>query len=314
MVQDTDFGSYSVFVHSSQWYEYEVLYIANLLYLAPGGRIKIDGIAVISLEAAATMMNRACAGTRSVPMYCTVEWSPKISEVRSRLQPFTTHFVLPNLPSIITPDQENSFFSEVQPQNRIRTIAASLHDHKSLRIFVADNIHKVDKYLLVGGNSKNKGGIMSLSTVEASRIIQGETDVEIWGVANPNDRTSVEMVTKKLEAGIRGIITQPFFSSHALEVFESYPRHPGVSFIAGLALPTRQRDILFWLDLLGQPDLVEDPLTRSHIEFFSSSDNASLTWAEKELAMLKGAAIDGVHYMPMKNIDDLLRLMINTPQ
>lgn len=275
--------------------------------LDPGGSISIDAIAIQLLNKAATM-TRACAG--QVTKFCIVEWSAKINEVRSQLDPYTTHFVLPNLPSIITPEQENVYYSEILPQTRIRTIAASLHDHKSLRRCVADNIIKVDKYLLVGGNSKGME-TTSLSSLEASRIIRGETDTEVWGVANPNDRTSPESVAKKLDAGIQGIITQPFFSSHALEVFESYPRYPGVSFIAGLALPTRKKDIMFWLELLGQPDLVEDPLTRSHIEFFGSSDPSSLSWAENELESLKGSTIDGVHYMPMKNIDDLLTLITN---
>jgi hypothetical protein len=254
------------------------------------------------------MIAPACGG--KVTKFCIVEWSTKISGVRSQLEPYTTHFLLPNLPSIITPEQEHSYFSEIGPPMRIRTIAASLHDHKSLRHCLADGSHKVDKYLIVGGNSKcESAGKMSLSTVEAVRIMQAETDSEIWGVANPNDRTSLESTAAKLDAGIRGIITQPCLSSYALEVFESYPRYLGVSYIAGMALPTCTKDLMFWLQLLGQPDLVEDPLTRDHIRFFSSCENTSLAWAKNELKFLTESTIDGVHYMPMKNIDDMLALI-----
>ncbi|KAI2510289.1 hypothetical protein MHU86_4167 [Fragilaria crotonensis] len=256
------------------------------------------------------MIAPACVGRGT--KFCTVEWSAKISGVRSQIEPYTTHFLLPNLPSIITREQENLYFSEIKPEMRICTIAASLHDNKSLRQRVADCSPKVDKYLIVGGNSKGESaGTTSLSTVEAARIIQAETNTEIWGVANPNDRASPTSTAAKIDAGIRGIITQPCFSSHSLEVLESYPRYLGVSYIAGMALPTSTKDLMFWLQLLGQPDVLDDPLSRNHIKFFSSCENASLVWAENELEKLTKATIDGVHYMPMKNIDDLMALISN---
>ena len=258
-----------------------------------------------------TLMSRAC---NDLHRYQTVEWSAKVASIHSQLLPRSTHFLLPNLPDIISPEQEQLYYDMNQPKTRIQTIAACLHNHDSLLKCVAassaNNAKNVDKFLIVGGNNKGSG---TMSTVEAARIIQDVTDTELWSVANPNDKMSPDRVLEKLEAGIRGIITQPLLGSHALEVLESYPRYQGTVYIAGVALPRSTKGLLLWLELLGQPDLIEDPLFRHHLEHFSSSSQkSSLSWAEDEVGDLaRAATIDGFHYMPMNNIDDLLSLFRN---
>ena len=237
----------------------------------------------------------------------SVEWSTKIHQVRAQLHPFATHFVLPNLPNVVTPEHEHQFFQSIPPHARICTIAACRHNVSSLRKSLAnDDKPKVDKYLLVGGNGK---GETSLTTVEAAYILRGETDCDVWGVANPNDPESPNDVRAKLDAGIQGIITQPFFTSRALDIFESYPRPPGISYVAGMAFPACTNELVFWLGLLGQSEILQDPLVCRHLEFFASKGKSAQTWVEKEHEILRDLPLVGIHFMPMKNVDALLALV-----
>jgi hypothetical protein len=236
--------------------------------------------------------------------YRTVEWSAKVAPIHEQLQ--VTHYVLPNLPNVISQQQEQNYYDVTRSSMRIQTIAACWHDHNSLLEYVEQAQGKCDKLLIVGGNGK---GDSTMSSLEAAKVIKDSTnEIDVWGVANPNDSLSMMRVSEKIEAGIQGIVTQPLLSSHALKTLESYPRNSETIYIAGLALPTTSNSLLFWLELLGQPDLINDSVFRDHLDYFASG-MCSLKWAEQELISLEKASIDGIHYMPMSNTNDLLSLL-----
>ena len=237
-------------------------------------------------------------------MHRTVEWSPKLAAVQSLIN--ATHFVLPDLPTIYTDQDRINYFHTVPQQNRIQTISACRHSEKTLRSLVFE----ADRILIVGGNDKNSDSKCTLSTVEAARILQTETDIQLWGVTNPNDAKSIERVHEKINAGITGFITQPLLSSHALDILNAYP-HQNAIFLAGMAMPTTNRDLQFWLlKLLEQPELESDALFKSHMAFFQSPYFSSMAWVRRELYNLEMFAhVDGVHFMPLNNVHDLVDLL-----
>jgi hypothetical protein len=256
-------------------------------------------------------------------------------KIQSQLQPAASHFVLPDLPSIYTEQDRDDFCASTLPQQRIHTIATCRHrDHRSLlKAFQSSSsaaaIHESSKILLVGGNDKS---LSSLSTTETAKILRDYVANELWGVANPNDPNSVENVQAKTQAGIQGIITQPLLSSTAKETLYAYRElengNTGVSILAGLAFPTTAKSLQFWARLLEQQDeLQRDPLFQSHLAFFSQPYNTPLSWIGRECQELlsylqpeqeveneqksrnkRKRRIDGIHCMPLHNIDDLVTI------
>ena len=112
--------------------------------------------------------------SRNGVWYESIEWGTKVAAMKSQFN-HATHFVLPNLRTIV-PEDEKLYYDMIEPQARIRTIALSRHNDQSLLQCLASS-PKVDKFLLVGGNAKGKPN--TLSTVEATRILKGETDIEL---------------------------------------------------------------------------------------------------------------------------------------
>jgi 5,10-methylenetetrahydrofolate reductase len=238
-----------------------------------------------------------------------VEWGRQVASVHPLLR--ATHFVLPDLPDVINASHRGEFYRVTSFQNRIVTIQASRHNPDSLGRFVRENEAHVSTFLIVGGNSKNG---TCLSSVEAIQVARQFTETtRVWATANPNDPGSLETVVQKLEAGATGIVTQPLLSHPAVEILQSYPRRGGVAYIAGLALPKSREGLLFWKNLLGQPELMGDALFEKHLHYFTHQQD-SLGWAQQELTRLEGANVDGVHFMPMGNTDDLISLMTTKPQ
>ena len=237
--------------------------------------------------------------------YESIEWGTKLATVKSQFNR-ATHFVLPNIKTIL-PEDETLYYDTIEPKARIRTIASSRHNYQSL-LQCLKSSPKVDKFLIVGGNAK--GTPNTLSTVEETRILKAETDTDVWGVANPNDETSPQLVAEKLDAGIRGIVTQPLLSTDAAMTFNSYPRYAGVSYIAGLAFPGTKIDLMHWLMLLDQPDLLRDDRFIEHMEYFEQG-NSPLHWVQSELQHLHRLQTDGIHFMPLHNTGGLLSLLGN---
>jgi 5,10-methylenetetrahydrofolate reductase len=196
--------------------------------------------------------------------------------------------------------------------------------------------------LLVGGNDKTS--TTTISTIQAAKFLKNELDVTLFGVTNPNDPESVMDVEKKLDAGIEGIITQPLLSSCAFETLHMYREirsssknnHKDFTIVAGLAFPKTAKGLQFWAKLLQQEDeLCRDPLFRSHLAFFSQPYYTPLSWIGRELhellqlmsssssssspkdhtspkngdvvasSSLSSSVIDGIHFMPLKNMQDL---------
>lgn len=238
----------------------------------------------------------------------TVEWGRQVASVHPLLRG-ATHFILPDLPDVIDVPLRNAFYNSTSPQNRIVTIQASRYRPDSLGEFIRENEANVDKFLIVGGNSKNT---TSLSSIDAIQVATHFTKRPVWATANPNDPKSLKSLCQKLEAGATGIITQPLLSHPAMDILESYPRQiggRGVVYIAGLALPNTQTSLLFWKNLLEQPELMGDSLFEKHLHYFSQEQRDSLGWAQRELMRLERANVDGVHFMPLNNTDVLISLM-----
>jgi len=175
-------------------------------------------------------------------IYNTVEWSPKLAKRIKTEKLSATHFVLPDLPAVFSGQDKREFFVSTSPTKRIQTIAACRYESaRSL----CNAVDLADKILVVGGNQKqNEAG--GLSTIEAVKILRGETDTELWGVANPNDKGSLAAVNEKIEAGISGFITQPLLSSLALDTLGNYQNlngSSGTSYVAGIAMPKSNYDL-----------------------------------------------------------------------
>ncbi len=249
----------------------------------------------------------------TIPLYSwafnTVEWSQKLSRVLQTEKIRSTHFVLPDLPGIISQKDKNEYFKTIPRHQRIQTIASCRYDDASL--LCADI--RADKVLVVGGNGKNEKQREYFSTEQVAKILQNEMDVEIWGVTNPNDEESCKAVHEKIDSGITGFLTQPLLSSHAMDVLESYPKSTGggdgVTYIAGLAMPLTSRDLYFWLKLLEQPELERDALFKSHMTYFQKL-GSPLAWTKREVLDLQlRSNVNGIHFMPLKKMDVLLKLL-----
>lgn len=240
----------------------------------------------------------------------SVEWSPQVARLQSQLSRRVTHFILPNLPGLYDDDLQKQFCTNVPSKQRIQTIAAALHTTGTLTDLLVQSRDIVDKFLIVGGNSKqHHQGLSTMQALQVAKDVDISNEVELWGVANPNDKDSKDGVQAKLEAGMSGIVSQPLLLSHATETLASYPRSDAIVYMGGLALPTTAKGLLFWLDLLGQSDLADDALFRDHYEYFCAGKD-SLIWAQDQVDTLKGTTdVDGIHFMPLRNTRDLVSLL-----
>lgn len=237
----------------------------------------------------------------------TVEWGRMVASVHSELV-HATHFVLPNLPGVLTPDIERKFFESTTPPTRIVTIVAAQYTPSTLERWVQDNMDESDAFLVVGGNDKNA---TCMTSVQAIKTLKESITPfhQVFAVANPNDEKSIDNAYEKIDAGATGIITQPLLCGRALEILSEYPRND-VLYIAGMALPKTIQNLYFWLKLLEQPELVEDALFQDHVKYFSSDKHVdSLAWIRNQQSSLLDVDIDGIHYMPVNNTRDLLSIL-----
>lgn len=244
----------------------------------------------------------------------SIEWSPKVANVHSQIiqEDNDQHsFVLPDLPNnVYTADDRQEYFSQIPKRQRIVTVATCRYTPETL---VQENFPS-NKLLLVGGNDKHPN---SLSTMEAAKILLSSSNqnIELWGVTNPNDPKSILQVQEKIDSGIAGFLTQPLLSSRALDILERYPRVDDAKFVAGMAMPRSAKQLQFWCQLLQDEQLLEnDPLFQAHLAFFSQPYYTSMAWIGRELEHLAtSATIDGVHFMPLGNTEDLVTLFQRPP-
>jgi hypothetical protein len=269
------------------------------------------------------------------PPIFSVEWAPNagLVGILMDLRPSASHFLLPDLPAVFSEQDCDDFQRYItNPRHRIHTIATCRHDNYKSLLKTAKNVQQESKILLVRGNGKSKH---TMTTVQAVNILQNEIDNELWGVANPNDADSIRSVHSKVEAGIKGIITQPLLASNSHATLRSYKNemNADLTVLAGMAFPNRARSLQFWATLLEQEEcLKNDPLFQSHLAFFSQPYYQSIAWIGREfheLLMMTTMAddagivdtsptIDGIHCMPLKNTEDLITIFsslnANIPQ
>ncbi len=241
----------------------------------------------------------------------SVEWNPNVAAIQNQLLPAASHFVFPDLPEVFSDQDRIDFCSKTDPNQRIHTVAACQHETSGSLLKSVSNVDPASKILVVGGNNR---GPNTMSSIEAARILQNEKESVLWGVANPNDPKSLDAMEKKLESGMSGFITQPLLSSRATEILELYREgaKDDVKIIAGLAFPKTIKGLRFWAKLLDQEEELEkDPLFQSHIAYFSQPYVTPMAWIGRELQDLlimsnvNDSCIDGVHFMPLKNTEDL---------
>jgi 5,10-methylenetetrahydrofolate reductase len=266
----------------------------------------------------------------------SLEWGAPIARVFAQQQqlglvPPLTHFVLPDLSEeIISSSTRSEFFHSTVQEQRIQTIAACKHSSKTCLLTV--NVSSVDTVLVVGGNDKGRQDGNNLTTVEAIRILAGQRtskgvassyknndNLRIWAVANPNDPKSVDDIHQKLDAGASGIIIQPLLSSKARSILERYPKGDDdekVLYVAGVAFPQTPQSLLFWLQLLQQPELEHDSLVQDHLKFLENMsrekgpEQRRESWAKTQLEMLSDISLlSGVHYMPLGNTKEWLSIV-----
>ena len=214
-------------------------------------------------------------------------------------------------------------------QSLVETAKSRLYDDKD-----SNNNNKTErKLLIVGGNEKTSHS--PLSTENALTILRNELEwsatESLWAVTDPNDPRSVDRVQSKLVAGAHGFVTQPLFTSTAWEeTLPLYQDAAAVPFVIGMALPRTLQNLMFWQTLLEErPDVLQhndDPCFSNHVAYFSSQQqtnnaNASLAWMEQELQRLErffittsatspaGGGVQGVHFMPLKNVNDLVAIL-----
>jgi hypothetical protein len=291
---------------------------------------------VSSLQAPSFPLPSVFGTTTNKPILFSVEWgyNRTIANVQSQLQPAASHFVLPDLPPVISDQDRVDFGACTESHQQIHTIATCRYnDYQSLldKAFTVSKHHPDSKLLLVGGNDKRPH--QAVTSVQAAKMLCNEVENDIWGVANPNDPHSIKAVQEKIQAGMQGIITQPQLSSTAKETLHSYRQiNDSTTILAGLAFPKTAKSLQFWAKLLGQEsDLQQDTLFQSHVAFFSQPYVTPLSWIGRECQELlsscgewndsqqqqqqqvsynhmnetKRSTIDGIHCMPLHNIEDL---------
>lgn len=242
----------------------------------------------------------------------SIEWSLEVArlhiETPSPLPKQRTFYVLPHLPDLVDQQLDDIFHNEVPEERKILTMIASQCTDGMLN-FVKDiclDIEETDHLLIVGGN--NRG---SITTPDAIRYaVQHGNKCKVWATANPNAKSSIDSVHQKIEAGATGFITQPFLTANAMDTFEQYPHKDKITYIAGMALPKTVKSIQFWKKLLSpQVDVEDDSLFQDHVRYFASGKDPN-EWAQNQKKTLQTIpGIRGFHYMPMKNMDGLLKIV-----
>jgi len=242
----------------------------------------------------------------------SVEWNRNVAAVQHQLLPATTDFVFPDLPEIFSDNDRADFSDKTRPQQRVYTIATCHHASTESLLKSVSHIDPESKILLVSGNNS---GSNTMSSIDAAKILQNEIENSLYGVANPNDPSSVELFEKKLQAGMSGFITQPLLSTHAIDTMQTYRDQAtnDVAILAGLAFPKTVRGLRFWAKLLEQEqELENDALFQRHVAYFLQPNVKPIDWIEKELhdildlSNTEGdSCTDGIHFMPLKNTNDL---------
>mmetsp|Transcript_4854 Transcript_4854/g.10736 ORF Transcript_4854/g.10736 Transcript_4854/m.10736 type:complete len:289 (+) Transcript_4854:81-947(+) len=250
-----------------------------------------------------------------------------------------THYVLPDLPGIVTNDVMNDFrlrtnvtsFDNTnegklpdgvttQPTKPIMTIAAAQHESSASIIKAARErleVYGADTLLIVGGNTMSDSSITTLQAINQLQDAFPDNDFTLFCTWDPNFHKDIEDLVKKIDAGVAGIITQPPLTSvawHQLTEYCSDSTLEGIDLIAGVALPKSTRQLQFWSSLLKDPNsAANDKVFRNTLKYFNDpafDTDARQMWAmEQRDRLLSYDSLGGVHFMPLGNAADLLHLL-----
>lgn len=272
-----------------------------------------------------TMLSPRPSSILSHLAYRTVEYAPQLfaPAIAKTFRVRPTHYVLPDLPDVITDKHRNCFFHETPSSSRIVTIASSLHATTASLLEAARHGMKASGdgsiLLVVGGNSKTSS---SIPTWEAIKSIRTKiADASVWCVWDPNAsvREETAALKRKIEAGATGILTQPILTARGWtsleDAYSDFLASAGeVALVPGLALPTSRKSLNFWCELLKDPLAVrDDSMFREHLDYFgtdlensSKAKDRQRAWANNELNRLTSyTCVGGVHFMPLGNVSDL---------
>jgi hypothetical protein len=254
----------------------------------------------------------------------SVAWDRRVAKlyVQDQLpQKEHLHYVLPRIEGVIAPSTENYFYEHVPRMKQIHTIQTWRHTHNHLRDHLRNVQVQRNWVLLVSDNMTGKK--RKLNTPRALRWIDKCTKrCTMWATADPNDPKSIDSVKEKIDAGAMGIITQPFLTSRAMDVFAQYPRDAEVQYVAGLAMPATIKGLMFWSHLLFGK-CAGDKLFEEHVRYFQKHATATTRpppgtptpgdiWVEKQLQMLEpieSSKLVGIHMMPLANTKGLCTLL-----
>jgi len=202
------------------------------------------------------------------------------------------------------------------------TIAASLfEDSASLIEAALERIegYGTDALLIVGGNERSKKSLTSLDAISIISESLPTDNVSLFSVWDPNSPRDLDHLTKKIDAGATGVITQPLLTKTAWDQLDMYESEAAfgrnITLISGLALPKSKKNLLFWSSLLKEPSDViqrDDEFVQSLRLFegsgFDESDRLAWSLGQRD-RLLSYATIQGMHYMPLGNNGDLLQLL-----
>eukprot|EP00978_Attheya_sp_CCMP212_P006335 scaffold14354_cov56-Attheya_sp.AAC.2 len=230
--------------------------------------------------------------------YRTIEFNRKVAFNGMRKE--ATHYILPDLPSAITPQLRELFYKTVPTNQRIITIAACRHTASTLK----KEIDQLDtnRILLVGGNEKQDA---SLSSEQALTIIREHSNLIPWCVWDPNSVDSQNRLLDKQQAGAMGVVTQPLFTTRAWNNIQTVDIN--MECITGVPLISSRKNFMFWLDLLegDTESFISDPVLCHSLDYFHepmTKQNAPLLYATNYLEQLLSLeVVQGVHFMPMNN-------------
>lgn len=243
--------------------------------------------------------------------YRTIEVTTCAFPQELRLPP--THFVLPDIPKVVTTEIRKDFLSRTNPGSRIISIAASRYEKPAALLDAVrcqmSSTSEPHIFLVVGGDKKT---ISSITTSEAIDMIRRIfPNVVTWCTWDPNSPMNEAELGRKTAAGATGVITQPILTSRGwqnMDAFDSIWKE-GVDLIPGIALPKSIRDLRFWFSLLNDPPS-KDALFLQHLECFDSPDwgvGKRQSWSmEQRDRLLSYDTVSGLHFMPLGNEEDLL--------
>ena len=270
--------------------------------------------------------------------YRSIEFSSNLPFVDlSKLSTPPTHYVLPDLPGIVTNEVRNDFrmrtgtgafagtsvkANTMMKPKPIMTIATSQHEcWTSIMIAARERleVYGAEALLIVGGNGMTGSSITTSEAITVLRDTFPVNALKLFCTWDPNYAKDMENLLKKVDAGAAGIITQPALTSVAWDQLNEYSSHSSdggkIDLIAGVAMPKSARQLQFWSSLLKDPSgATADKLFCDTMEYFNDPAfdiDSRQSWAmeQRDRLLSYGDSLAGLHFMPLGNAVDLIHLL-----